>query len=165
MDTSKIVSWHFPDEDRDAPSNFGLLPIQTPDASVSLRIFCYILILSTSLALDSRLIWCYDAHQPFRIFHQWSVQLAWCVHPPYDDTPLLPCQLTVIGQVNVAVMSKACIVAKSESSLGQDAVTTLRFPQSLQRSSGQYLARTKITASKMISNLSFTTILPSLLYL
>ena len=79
MDNSKIVPWHFPDDGgRDAPWNFGLLAIQKPDASVSPRIFCYILILSTSLALDSRLICCFDSHQPFLVFHQWSDQLAWC---------------------------------------------------------------------------------------
>lgn len=79
MDTSKIVPLHYPDdEDRDAPWNFGLLAIQKPDASASPRIFCYILILSTSLALDSRLICCFDAYQSFRVFRLWSIQLAMC---------------------------------------------------------------------------------------
>jgi hypothetical protein len=77
MDTSEFVPWHFPDdEDRDVPWNFSLLSIQNPDVSASPTIFCYILTLSTSLALDSRFICCFDAHQPFRAFRQRSVQLA-----------------------------------------------------------------------------------------
>jgi hypothetical protein len=88
-------------------------------------------------------------------------RLVCSVRPPCDDAQPLPCQLIV----NVAVLSKACIMAKSESSLGQDAVTTLHLPQSLQRSSGQYLAWTKSAFSKIISNLSFATTLPSMLYL
>ena len=67
-------------------------------------------------------------------FSLFILRLMCSVRPTYDETQMLPCQLTVIGQVNVAVMSK------SESSLGQDAVTTLRLPQSLQIISGQYLA-------------------------
>jgi hypothetical protein len=88
-------------------------------------------------------------------------RLVCSVRPPYDDTQLLPCEPTV----NVAVIFKVSITAKSDSSLGQEAATTLGLPQSLQRSSGQYLAWTKITSSKIISSLSFATNLPSMLCL